>query len=133
MAKLDSYLGSSGYAQLAPVVGSVEYGTDAITVSAVDATAGLTTLISLTGKYAVTYINISDLSTTTTYTFRLTIDGVLIFNSAFTTSGAGTTGNNFEVLNGMAVLANTSLLLEFDASVSGDTSVGATINARLIL
>ena len=102
-------------------------------ITGIDASGGLTTALSLTGKFAVSLANFLN-TTAESMTIKLTIDSVVIWNATFlATSGAqyilGDSGGG----NGVAetILCNDSLLLE--VQTTADTSINLQYMARPIL
>ena len=94
----------------------------------------LQTALSLTGKHALSFLYLTNL-TAETCTIKLTIDGVVIWNSTFTT---GTTLPLLGNINGytagnndLIVQVNNSLLLEIQTA--SDTSIDLAFIARPIL
>lgn len=131
-----SALGGSG--------GAVRLGADLTWPSASDASGGvqsvtfdpsggLTTALSLTGKFATTWLELFDLTNSETYTVKLTVDSVVIWNDTFAhSSGAlfllGYALNNYP---DVPIQCNSSLLLEVQSTV--DTSVGLRYKTRPII
>lgn len=111
-------------------------GKNGVEVVTIDPSAGLATALSLTGKWAVSYLVFSGL-TAETVTVELTVDGVTVWNSTFTTSdtalsllgytGSTTTGS----INDAIITCDTSLVLRI--STATDNSVNFIYLARPIL
>lgn len=53
-----------------------------VSASSINTTAGLTELIGLSGKYAIQYLRLGDL-TTESVQIKLTIDGVVVWDDTF--------------------------------------------------
>ena len=129
--------GGGGLPQLAP---DLTYPSSRLTASstwqriaAINASAGLTTALSLTGKYAVTYLLFRSLSSESV-TVKLTIDGVVIWNDTFTTATTmALFGNNSSTGAGSeeVLQCNSSLLLEIQTAT--DTSIDLDYLARPII
>ena len=105
----------------------------------IDPSAGLTTAISLTGKFAVSSMGVSN-TTAESFTIKLTIDSVVIINDTFTASSSGIsilnavngTAQSSVAYNGIgAIVCESSLLLEVQSTT--DTSVNVNFVARPIL
>jgi len=105
-----------------------------IRITGIDASAGLTTALSLTGKYAVSYLEFKSVSIEN-MTIKLTIDGVIIWNSTFLTDNQeqGLFGNNSSDGDGPDEIlqCNDSFLLE--VQMASDTSIDLNYLARPIL
>lgn len=106
--------------------------TNTTLISGIDGSSGLTTALSLTGKFIVSYISLANFVAETS-TVKLTIDGVVIWNDTFTTA----TGTDYFIGNVVAnytdvtLQCNSSFLLEI--ATTTDTSVDLTYVARPIL
>lgn len=101
----------------------------------IDGTNGLVTAISLTGRYIISAISITN-ATTQNYTFKLTVDGVVIWNSSNTfETDSNIFGNIATTIssnsNSDSFICNSSLLLE--TSSTTDTSYRINYIARPIL
>jgi len=101
-------------------------------ITGINASAGLTTAISLTGKFCITLLRL-DAVAAENVTIKLTIDGVVIWDASFVSSNS--TQN---LLNGLAagipqeaIQCNSSLLLE--VQMATDTSISLIYLARPIL
>ena len=94
----------------------------------------LQTALQLTGKYAVSFLYFSNL-TAETCTFKLTIDGVVIWNATLTTGTAlpllGNIGGFASGNNDLIVQFNQSFLLE--VQTASDASIDLSYIARPIL
>lgn len=98
-----------------------------------DPSGGLTTALSLSGKFSINYIEFAGL-TAETITIKLTIDGTVIWNDTFTAaSTARLLGAREGSANGISqeIQCNSSLLLEIQTAT--DTSVVLNYLARPIL
>lgn len=139
--KTSSLGGGGGIPALAPdltwpaskAVSSVGYKR----ITGINATAGLTTALSLTGKFLINGL-IFDSMTSETYTVKLTVDGVVIWNDSMTSIGSstlvlyGSASSSFSnSTNELGFICNTSLLLEIQSTT--DTSVNLEYIARPIL
>jgi len=129
--------GGGGLPQLAPdltypsspTTGSVTYQV----ITGINGTGGLTTALSLTGKYAVMFLEFLSV-VAENVTIKLTIDGVVIWNENFTSSSSiALFGNNSGANAGPNEIlqCETSLLLEIQTTT--DTSVQLNYLARPIL
>ena len=102
-------------------------------VSAIDASAGLTTALSLSGKFAINLLTFNSLSSEV-ITVKLTIDGVVIWNDSSTANiNLQLLGSNTRADANVpeSITCNTSLLLEVQTTT--DTSIGLSYLARPIL
>jgi len=104
-----------------------------IKVSGIDASSGLTTALSLTGKFVITFLQFSNL-TNESLVVKLTVDGVIIWNDTIPSSG---TLNNLlgaiDATNSPAefIQCDTTFLLEVQTAT--DTSIDLDYLARPIL
>ncbi len=106
-------------------------GAGAETVT-IDPSGSLTTALSLTGKYAIYYLNFTGLPTTESVTIKLTVDGVIIHNSPFTPSFSGLSLYAIATNDGLpGFKCNSSLLLE--VQTVADNSVTLNFLTRAIL
>ena len=81
MIKLNNLSSGGGLPELAPDLTYFAEGTNIASVT-VDASAALTVGLSLTGKYAISFLQISNIAATLdTKEIKLTIDGVVIWDS----------------------------------------------------
>ncbi|RKZ97224.1 MAG: hypothetical protein DRQ42_09815 [Gammaproteobacteria bacterium] len=104
------------------------------TAAALDMSGSLQTALELTGKYAISYLNLYNL-TAEVCTIKLTVDGVVIWNATFTPgttlpllgSIAGQANGN----NDMVMQCDSSFLLEIQTAA--DTSIDLDYIARPIL
>lgn len=133
--------GSSGIPTLAPDLtwpnSKLISNTGYKQIAGIDATAGLTTALSLTGKFLISGLLFDDMISEA-YTVKMTVDGVVIWNDsiASVTSTAlvlyGAASNSFtNSTNEPGFICNTSLLLEIQSTT--DTSVTLQYIARPIL
>lgn len=110
-------------------------------ITALDATGGLTTALSLTGKFAISFLFFSVISNGQTLAIKLTIDGIVIWNDiGFTFSDAGgelaLLGGPNTVGSGDKVMAETIICKEtflLEIQTSSDTSITFQFLARPIL
>ncbi|MCP4089908.1 MAG: hypothetical protein GY746_08950 [Gammaproteobacteria bacterium] len=104
------------------------------TVAALDMSGSLQTALELTGSYAISFLNLRNL-TAEVCTIKLTVDGVVIWNSTFTTGTAlpllGSTAGEANGNNDMVMQCDTSFLLEIQTA--SDTSIDLDYIARPIL
>ena len=131
--------GSGGLPQLAP---DLTYPGDRVNlnirtykrIAGIDATSGLTTALSLSGKFAISLLRFSSTSVEL-MTVKLTVDGVVIWNDSFTSSASSGPYLLGNVAAGQAVSetmqCNTSFLLEIQTAT--DTSINLYYMARPIL
>ena len=114
------------YPQNRAILGSQTYE-----ITNIDASGGLTTALSLTGKYVINYISFKNVLLES-MTIKLTVDGLVVWNSTFT-AAAGTQsfiGGNSSTSIPEAISCNTSFLLE--VQMATDTSIDLEFLARPI-
>jgi len=113
---------------------SLSGSTGYVEVTGINAVGSLTTALSLTGKYAIDYLRFDNLASES-MTFKLTVDGVVIWNDTFTPSSTlrlfglsnvGATGNIPS-----RMLCEDSFLME--VQTTADTSVHFYYVARPVL
>ena len=137
-----SSLGGGGLPRLAPDLTFPSGLTGSTTqtiyqISGIDASAGLTTAINLSGKWEVSAAAFRNL-TAESSTFKLTVDGVVIWNAAKVTgtaqvllggalNSADTDVNNYDT----PIQCNTSFLLEIQTT--SDNSISFEWMGRPIL
>ena len=103
-------------------------------IAGIDATSGLTTALSLSGKFAISLLRFTN-TTAELMTVKLTVDGVVIWNDSF--NGLSTAGQyllgNMSAGAGVSetVQCNTSFLLEIQTAT--DTTINLEYMARPIL
>lgn len=99
----------------------------------IDATSGLTTILSLTGSYVVSYLRLANLTSGDTNTLKLTVDGVIIWDDTFTgiTDKFLINGPNVSDVIGETIQCESSLLLEIQTTT--DTNIRFDHLARPIL
>jgi hypothetical protein len=109
----------------------------AVTVSGIDGSSGLTTALSLTGKFIIDTLIFTGI-TLESMTFKLTVDGTVIWNDTFVTTQTSLAllGDSQTLAGGMGVNSssiqcNSSLLLEI--ATTADTSVDLSYLARPIV
>lgn len=102
----------------------------------IDPSGALTTILSLTGKYAIDLLGFSGLPTIEIVTIKMTVDGVVIWNDTFTPTVA--TINIFSADNGTTsqlgyapFICDSSLLIEVETVA--DTAVSLGYYVRKIL
>jgi len=102
-------------------------------VTGIDASSRLTTVLSLTGKYVISYIVLSAL-TAESNTSKLTIDGVVIWSDTYTTGTSdalfGSVETNAAGIS-ESIQCESSFLLEYQTAT--DTSINLTYQVRPIL
>ena len=134
---LSSIVGGGGLPKLAP---DLTYPSDKDAnatykrISAIDASAGLTTVLSLTGKWAVSYMALLSI-TAEVNTIKLTIDGVVKWDTTYT---PGTTDNLLGAINNSQFSpqdiingCDSTFLLEYQTAT--DTNITFDYLARPIL
>ena len=127
--------GGGGFVKLAPDLTSFSDrgGGQYVSVTAIDATGSLTTLLSLTGKFIVDMLALGLLTTGDIDKIKLTIDGVVIWNeTGMSVNGAsafliGTSLSD----NWYQLQCDVSLLLQLQTTV--DTSISLNYSVRPIL
>ena len=139
---LSSITGGGGSAgvNLAPDLtfpSSINAEAGVVSATGIDASSGLTEILSVTGKFIVDYMYLSAL-TAENLTVKLTVDGVVVWNSTFTsgTELALLGGHNGISLghgpsSSASILCNSSLVLEVQTAT--DTSISFSYLARPIL
>lgn len=140
----DFFSGGDAGFKLAPDIGGLDSNNDPLGYKSVtiNASSGLTTALSLTGKFAISSMFFSFISQGA-YVIKLTIDGVVIYND--------NVDNYFDYINILGMyrhggssgfeaastylptICESSLLLEIDSSATGDTSFYLNYSARPIL
>ena len=139
MSNIRDFIGG-GSIRLAPDLsypnrGSMGYST----VSGIDASAALTTVLSLTGAYLVDLLCFVNINGTEETTIKLTVDGVVIWNYDNTSSDTEVLllGNRYDltdatgVTGGTEITCRSSLLLQI--LTDSDSSVDLYYNAKAIL
>lgn len=103
-----------------------------IVITGIDGSSGLTTALSLTGKFAISFISLANFIAETS-TVKLTIDGVVIWNDTYTTATGSSNfiGNAVTNFQESPIQCDTSFLLEI--ATATDTDVELTYIARPIL
>lgn len=104
-----------------------------ISITGIDVSSGLTTLLSLTGRHVVNMLMLTSLTSATSMDLRLTIDGVVIWDDTFTAPAVefAILGSRTNPGNSEPIIVESSLLLE--ATQSGETDAGVDYSARPIL
>lgn len=97
-----------------------------IQVTGIDASSGLTTLLSLTGKFSITYLELNQLIAENN-TCKLTVDGVVIWNDTYATQTIdyllGSRGvANIQIAE--SIQCNSTFLLEYET----ETATNITFN-----
>ena len=111
-----------------------------INITGIDASAGLTTVLSLTGKYVISFLRFTGMISESNRV-KLTIDDVVIWDDTYVMAAGGTTPgetllgmlNNNTSVDGISESfeCNRSFLLELDTLT--DTNVSLQYLARPIL
>jgi len=98
----------------------------------IDASGGLTTALSLTGKFAVSHLDFRNMIAESN-TYKLTIDGVVVMNDTFSSSTSQSIvgSNNTTSYDPIVIVCESSLLLEIQTAT--DTSILLNYVARPIL
>ena len=103
-------------------------------ISAIDASGGLTTLLSLTGKWWIRMIFMSGMTSNDVDHYKLTVDGVVVFEE----DGLGSNNTNYGHFGAldmdwgdMGVVVLSSFLLQMETNV--DTSMNLSYIAQPIL
>jgi len=131
--ELSDFLGGDGLPQLAPDLTSPLSPPRFVTVTSVNASAGLTTLINISGKSRIGSIIVTDLTPSTSYPFELTLDGTIVYSSTHTTAASGGDSNTITIRpDHRPILVKSSLLLKVNGAANSDTAVGATIEVDLL-
>jgi len=88
-----------------------------------DASSGLTSVLSLTGKYVISNLELSGL-TTETITIKLTIDGATIWNDTFICSTSEDLfGSNNNTFVPETMQCNSSFLLEVQTATDNNVTL----------
>ena len=128
-------VGSGGLPKLAPNLtwpSSLASNNGSVFIGAINAVGSLTTVLSLTGKYAIDLLRFDGLASES-MTFKLTIDGVVIWNDTFSPSaGLRLFGSNTATNSSTpsTMQCDASLLLE--VQTTADASIGLYYVARPI-
>ena len=142
---LNSLVGGGGVPQLAPDLtypsSKASSGNNYESITGIDASSGLTTVLNLTGKHVVSLLWFRNM-TTENNRVRLTVDGTVIWDDTYTMAAGGATPG--ELLLGTIVSTtspiaavpeviscNTSLVLELETAT--DTNVTLLHMSRPIL
>jgi len=131
--------GGGGFYKLAPDLDRIaEQATSSAgfkTITGIDASGALTTVLSLTGKWLLTTAVLSG-TLAESMTLKLTVDGVVIIDSTFTANSNGVavlglaTANITNPMLDAYGYCETSILLE--VQTTSDTSIILQYNARPI-
>lgn len=103
------------------------------TVTGINAVGSLTTALSITGKWAIGLLAFANVALEA-ITIKLTVDGVVIWNSSFTPSNTTIPligGNGVGFSGDISIRCESSLLLEIQTTA--DTSVDLRYTVRPIL
>lgn len=138
---LSSITGGGGGINLAPELTfplKSRAGTSS-SASNVDTSVGLTQMLSLTGRFSVSFLELSQLTASDATTVKLTVDGVVVWND--TNSSGGTTmillggeisSASFAYTSSVeSIIVNSSLLLEVETVTNTNTTLA--YNVRPIL
>ena len=98
----------------------------------IDASSGLTTALSLSGKFAVSHLDFRNM-TSESNNYKLTIDGDVVMDDTFVSgTSQSIVGNNADTLyDNIVILCETSLVLQIETA--SDTSILLNYVAREIL
>lgn len=104
-----------------------------IILTAIDATAGLTTILSLTGKFLVNLLYFQGLTANDVDQIKLTIDDVVIFNEDGLADNAAThtLWGAIDGDHGNQFMCDSSLLLELETNVDSDFDFYYTVRPIL--
>ncbi len=104
-----------------------------ILLTGIDTTGALTTLLSLTGKFAIDLLYLQSMTVNDMDQIKLTIDGVVIFNETSMSDNAGTEHvlGNIDLDHGHQYMCESSLLFEIEMNI--DTSIDFAYLVRPIL
>lgn len=132
---LSSLGGGGGLPQLAPDLSfpaNINANDGAITVTNIDGSSGLTTALSLSGKWSIGLLRFQSL-TSESITIKLTVDGVVIWNTALTppSSNLVLLGNTSTSSTREFFQCESSLLLEIQTTT--DSNCQLAYVARPIL
>jgi len=128
--------GGGGLPQLAPdlnypatINGTAGY----INIGGLDVSSGLTTILDLSGKYEISLIHLTGMTSNESMSFKMTVDGVVIWNAVGFNSS--TSFKLFGEVGGLgtpaAIQCNTSVKVE--VHIPTDTSIGLNYIARAIV
>lgn len=128
---------TSGMQKLAPDLTRLSQQAGAndpyITITGINASAGLTTALSLSGRFSLSWLEFTNM-TAENNTYKLTIDDVVIFNDTFSSPTSlmliGATSASNQIVDG-PYLVEKSLLLEVQTAT--DTSIDLNYLARPIV
>tara|TARA_R110000787_G_scaffold174803_1_gene287353 strand:+ start:34 stop:450 length:417 start_codon:yes stop_codon:yes gene_type:complete len=105
-------------------------------ISGIDASSGLTTVLSLTGKFAISYIAFTN-QTTELNTYKLTIDGVVVWSNTHTATTATDVFLGSVTQTGSSWVSDTIITCEqtflLEVQTATDTSINLQYLARPIL
>lgn len=124
---LSTIIGTGGLPNLAPDLSfpsSLGAGVSYKEVTGIDATGSLTTLLSLSKKHIVNFLEIQSL-TAENITIKLTIDGVVIWNDTFVLASTviSLLGNNLSSATSADFFScNSSLLLELQTTADNNVT-----------
>ena len=133
--KTSSFSQGSGF-KLAPDLNfpaDINAGNATTALSSVvfDPSGGLTTALSLTGKFAIPILTLASLTSSESYTIKLTIDGVVIWNSSNSQPLVARPLLSSAQGNDITIFCESSFLLEVQSTI--DNSVQLLYLARPIL
>lgn len=125
----NTLIGGGGLPQLAP---DLTYpGGPIRVVTGIDGSGGLATALSLTGKWAISYLRFINMGSEAT-TLKLTVDSVVIWNSSFTSGGTlSVLGSTTAGISDIPISCDASFLLEIQ--VASDADIDLNYIARPIL
>ena len=131
--KTSSLGGGGSLSRLAPDLNFIADKTsNGYTAINFDPSSGLTTALSLTGKFAIPFMRIENI-TSESFTIKLTINSVVIWNRSrvMTATDEYLTGSSNAAWADIPFSCNTSLL--FEVQTTSDSSVDLFYTARPIL
>jgi len=116
MALTENVGGGGGGFKLAPdinyIANKVSATINTIRISSIDPSAGFATALDLEGKFYVTLLILGDLNTSGSTDIKLTIDGVLIWDSSITNTSSSLAMLGSTTSTQEAIYCESSLLLE---------------------
>lgn len=134
--------GGGGFYKLAPdlnrIANQAAPNLSYLQIAGIDASGGLTTALSLTGKWLLTAA-VFGLTSAELMTVRLTVDGVVIWRNSFTSlsaTGISLLGGNSNIsgisgtINDAYIYCDETMLIEIETT--SDTDIRFQYNARPI-
>ena len=105
-----------------------------ITITGINPSAALTTVLSITGEKGVINYSYFDNMTAENYTVKLTVDGSVIYNDVWAVANTAPTFNGAHTTSSFytdPIYYSTSFLLEIQSTT--DTSIDYTYTKRVLL